>query len=99
MRRPAYVRTQYKLDLPKADPALIERALFLMRETASEVSFNPGAVDRERGVVIAEMRDRENFGLPAQPGGERTALSRQLFFHPLSHRQAGGAADRHRRKR
>lgn len=57
-----FVRTQYKLDLPKADPALIERALFLMRETASEVSFNPGAVDRERGVVIAEMRDRENFG-------------------------------------
>lgn len=57
-----FVRTQYKLDLPKADPTLIERALFLMRETASEVSFNPGAVDRERGVVIAEMRDRENFG-------------------------------------
>lgn len=56
-----FVRTQYKLDLPKADPSLIERALFLMRETASEVSFNPGAVDRERGVVIAEMRDRENF--------------------------------------
>ena len=56
-----FVRTQYKLDLPKADPALIERALFLMRETASEISFNPGAVDRERGVVIAEMRDRENF--------------------------------------
>ena len=51
-----FVRTQYKLDLPKADPALIERALFLMRETASEISFNPGAVDRERGVVIAEMR-------------------------------------------
>ncbi|MFN3748054.1 MAG: M16 family metallopeptidase, partial [Sphingorhabdus sp.] len=56
-----FVRTQYKLDLPKADPALIERALFLMRETASEVSFNPSAVERERGVVIAEMRDRENF--------------------------------------
>ena len=57
----SFVRTQYKLDLPKADPALIERALFLMRETASEVSFNPSAVERERGVVIAEMRDRENF--------------------------------------
>lgn len=56
-----FVRTQYKLDLPKADPALIERALFLMRETAGEVTFDPGAVDRERGVVIAEMRDRENF--------------------------------------
>lgn len=56
-----YTRTQYKLDLPKADPALIRQSLFLMRETASEVLFSADAVDRERGVVIAEMRDRENF--------------------------------------
>lgn len=57
-----YTQTQYKLDLPKSDSALIERALFLMRETASEVLFNPQAVNRERGVVIAEKRERENFG-------------------------------------
>ncbi len=56
-----YTQTQYKLDLPKADPALTERALFLLRETASEVLFDPKAVDRERGVVISEMRLRENF--------------------------------------
>jgi zinc protease len=57
-----YTRTQYRLDLPKADPDLIRQSLFLMRETASEVTFDPKAVDRERGVVIAEMRDRENVG-------------------------------------
>lgn len=56
-----YTQTQYKLDLPKADPALIERALFLMRETASEILFEPKAVDAERGVVISEMRLRENY--------------------------------------
>jgi zinc protease len=56
-----YTMTDYRLDLPKADPALIERALFLMRETASEIIFDPAAVDRERGVVIAEMRQRENY--------------------------------------
>ena len=56
-----YTQTQYKLDLPRADPALIERALFLMRETASEILFEPKAVDSERGVVISEMRLRENF--------------------------------------
>lgn len=61
-----YTQTQYKLDLPKADPALIERALFLLRETASEVLFDPAAVDRERGVVIAEMRQRENYAYQAQ---------------------------------
>ncbi|MEY3623351.1 MAG: hypothetical protein RLZZ407_910 [Pseudomonadota bacterium] len=56
-----YTRTEYKLDLPKADPRLIERALFLMRETAGNISFNPAAVDRERGIVLAERRERENF--------------------------------------
>lgn len=56
-----YTQTQYKLDLPRADAALIERALFLMRETASEILFTPAAVDRERGVVIAEKRQGENY--------------------------------------
>ncbi len=56
-----YTMTDYRLDLPKSDPALIERALFLMRETASEIVFDPAAVDRERGVVIAEMRQGENY--------------------------------------
>lgn len=69
-----YVQTQYKLDLPKADPALIERSLFLLRETASEVLFDPDAVDRERGVVIAEMRVRESFGF------QSTRASNNLFY-------------------
>lgn len=70
-----YTQTQYKLDLPKSDPALIERALFLMRETASELLFNPGAVDRERGVVIAEKREKENFAF-------RSARAANSLFYP-----------------
>ena len=56
-----YQHTTYKLDLPRADPALLGTALMLMRETASELSFAPGAVDRERGVVMSEMRDRGGY--------------------------------------
>ena len=73
-----YTQTQYKLDLPKADPALIERALFLMRETASEILFDPKAVDAERGVVISEMRERENFGF--QSARLRTLYSIPTHF-------------------
>lgn len=69
-----YTMTDYRLDLPKADPALIERGLFLMRETASEVTFDPGATDRERGVVIAEMRQRENYQF------QRTRAQQSLFY-------------------
>jgi zinc protease len=73
-----YTQTQYKLDLPKAEPALIERALFLMRETASEVLFNDGAVNRERGIVIAEKRERENFGFQSS----RAANASKIFSKP-----------------
>lgn len=55
--------TTYKLDLPRADPALIETALMLMRETASELTIEPEAVERERGIILAERRDRTNFTL------------------------------------
>lgn len=58
-----YERTTYMLDLPRNDPELLGIALMLMRETASELTFNPGAVERERGVVQAEMRDRNTFAL------------------------------------
>jgi zinc protease len=69
-----YHQTMYQLDLPRKDPGLIERAMFLMRETASEVQFNPEAVNRERGVVLSEMRDGENFGF------KRMRESFRLFY-------------------
>jgi len=56
-----YERTTYKLDLPRNDPALLETALMLMRETVSELTISPQAVERERGVVMSEMRDRAGY--------------------------------------
>jgi zinc protease len=55
--------TTYKLDLPRADPALLDTALMLMRETAGELIFDEDAVAREKGVVIAERRERNNYAL------------------------------------
>ena len=54
-------RTTYMLDLPRNDPALLDIALMLMRETAGELTFDAEAVARERGVVLAEMRDRNSW--------------------------------------
>ena len=53
--------TLYQLDLPRNDPDLLDTALMLMRETSSELSFNQGAIDRERGVVLSEKRVRDTF--------------------------------------
>ena len=53
--------TIYKLDLPRTDPELIDTALMLMRETASELTIADDAVDRERGIIQSETRTRNNF--------------------------------------
>ncbi len=53
--------TTYTLELPNASDALVDESLFLLRETASELSFDAGAIDRERGVVLSEWRRGDNF--------------------------------------
>lgn len=51
----------YMLNLPRNDEKLLDTALMLMRETASELTIAEDAVERERGVVLAERRDRAGF--------------------------------------
>lgn len=67
--------TEYKLDLPRTDPALLDTALMLMRETASELTISEAAVARERGVILSEKRDRNTFAL-------RNFEDQMQFLHP-----------------
>jgi zinc protease len=53
--------TTYSLELPNAADGLVDESLFLLRETASELTFNATAIDRERGVVLSEWRRGDNF--------------------------------------
>ncbi|MEQ5787107.1 insulinase family protein [Erythrobacter sp. NFXS35] len=53
----------YMLNLPRNEPALLDTALMLMRETASELTIAEDAVSRERGVILSERRDRAGFQL------------------------------------
>lgn len=69
--------TVYKLDLPRGDPVLLDTALMLMRETASNLTISQEAVERERGVVLAEMRDRNTWAY-------RNAFDAARFFYPKS---------------
>ncbi|MFT3996132.1 MAG: insulinase family protein [Asticcacaulis sp.] len=50
--------TDYVFDLPGWDDPLVETTLAILRETASNLSFNSRAIDRERGVILAEERER-----------------------------------------
>lgn len=71
----SFDRTLYRLDLPRNDPALLDTALMLMREVASELTFDPEAVERERGVVLSEMRVRDTYAL-------RNSVDQLRFFYP-----------------
>jgi zinc protease len=55
-------QTVYMLDLPETDAATVDTALLLLRETAGEVTFDPAAIDGERGVVLSEERVRATPG-------------------------------------
>lgn len=51
--------TTYKLDLPRTDEETVDTSLMLLRETAGNLTLDPEAIDRERGVVLAEERARD----------------------------------------
>ena len=59
----SFEETVYMLDIPNANEEGIDTALFLMRETASELTFTPEAVDREREILVSERRVRDTAGL------------------------------------
>lgn len=54
-----FSETVYKLDLPRTDPETVDTSLKLLRETAFDLSIDPAAVDRERGIVLSEERARD----------------------------------------
>jgi len=74
----SYQTTTYHLDLPNNTPALIDTALMLMRETVSELTFDPAVVARERGVVLAERRDRNTWSY-------RETVDRLSFHDPAAY--------------
>lgn len=57
-----YGETIYMLDLPRTDAETVDTSIMLLRETAFNLTIDPAAVDRERGVVLSEERSRDTPG-------------------------------------
>lgn len=60
-----HASTSYILELPAGDGALLDRAVALLADWAAGMAFDPAVVDKERSVVLAEMRERRGTA-PAQ---------------------------------
>jgi zinc protease len=54
-----WTQTVYMLDLPHSDADTLGTGLMLMRETAGNLTLDPNALDKERGVVLSEERLRD----------------------------------------
>lgn len=61
----SFDETIYRLDLPRTDRETLETGLMLLREVAGELTFSQAAVERERGVVLAEERSSDGPALRA----------------------------------
>lgn len=58
--------TSYRLDLTDTAPAHLDLAFRWLRDVADGITFEPAAVDRERGVVLAEKEARDEPGALAR---------------------------------
>ncbi len=61
----SFDETVYMLESPNTEPGTLDTAFMLMRELASNLTIDPAAVDRERGVILSEERSRNTPELRA----------------------------------
>ncbi len=54
--------TVYMLEVPTDDPDILDRALLVLEDWASAVTFDDEEIERERGVVIEEWRGDRGAG-------------------------------------
>jgi zinc protease len=59
----SFDETVYKLEMPDGSAANLDLAMQIMAETAGGMLILPEEVERERGIILSEMRDRDGAGL------------------------------------
>ncbi len=82
-------QTVYQFDLPFSDKDSLDQAVMLMREGADRLLLDPAAIDRERGVILAEERSRDTPQLRAYKSGLNFFLKDQLASRRLPIGQVG----------
>ena len=74
-----FVETIYQLELPEVNDDIVNETLMLMRETASRLTLDPDAIDRERGIILAEKRARNSPAFKASIASLEYYLDGSLF--------------------
>lgn len=58
-----FQQTVYQFNLPSNSQDKVDTALFLMREIASNLLLDPALIEREKAVVLSELRERSGADL------------------------------------
>ncbi len=66
--------TVYKLELPNSEEALLRDGLRLLRDYADGILFDEEEVEKEKGVVLSELRDRSGADFQSYLDGLKFAL-------------------------
>lgn len=56
----SFDETIYKLEVPVDDPEALRTGFQVMEQWAHRLTFTPGAIERERGVIVEEWRRGQN---------------------------------------
>jgi len=75
----SFDETIYQLELPEVNEDILNETLMIMRETASNLTLDPEAIDRERGVILAEKRARISPAYKASIASLKFYLEGSLF--------------------
>lgn len=59
----SFDETVYMLDLPNQEAETLELAFTVMRDFADGALLEPAEIEKERGVILAELRSRDSVGL------------------------------------
>jgi len=70
----SYDETQYSLRLPTDAPDVVERGLLVLRDWADGVTFEERALERQRGIVLAEWRQQLGAGARTRDELQRVQL-------------------------
>ncbi len=78
-------RTVYMLDIPKVDEEMVNFSLNIFRDFADGATLTEEAIDKERGVIISELkaRDSESYRLMIAQLAQLTEGTRITKFFPI----------------
>jgi zinc protease len=92
----SFKETVYKLELPKPDKEMIEKAMLLFRDYADGMLMSKVEIEKERGVILSELITRDSAEWRTQKEAYKFALPDSLISKrfPIGTKKIIKGADR-----